>query len=384
MKILHTSDWHLGRMFHGRSLLEDQLYFVERCFFPTLEREQPDCVVLAGDIFDRRFAPVEAVRLFDRVIERMARDYKIPLLAVAGNHDSPVRLTMGAGVMRPQGIYLAGRPEQAAEPVVLREKDGEVHFYLIPYMDVAAARVGDAAVRTSQDVYRSLMEQIRFDKGSKTRRVMVGHLFAAGAEPSSSESVYLGGAGQVSAALFQKFDYVALGHLHTAQRVGENGWYSGSPLPYSFEEGEREKSMRLVTISASRSVTVRELPVAPLRRMRVLRGSFAALLEMGKNQLDEDYLMIELTDDFPILEPMARLREVYPNLLCLRSGWMAQAGKEQENRRELRENLQRKETGDLAVFDAFLQQICGETPTEADRRIFQQARRLAEEEGAEG
>lgn len=383
MKILHTSDWHLGRLIHGRSLLEDQAYFIDQCFFPALEREKPDCVVLAGDIFDRRIAPVEAIRLFDRVMERMSQEFGIPLLAVAGNHDSAERLTMGAGLLRKQGVYLAGRLEEAADPVILRDEEGEVHFYLIPYVDTAAVRTADESIRTSQDVYRSLMEKVQLNREPQTRRVMVGHLFAAGANPSASESVYLGGAGQVPATLFRDFDYVALGHLHAAQKAGENGWYSGSPLPYSFEEGSREQSMHLVTLSKDRGTTVRKLPVKPLRRMRILRGEFASLLEQGKMHHEDDYFMIELTDTVPILEPMARLREVYPSLLCLRSTWMAMAKEEQEDRRKLREGIQNEKVGDMVIFDAFLRQVCGEEPSEEDRRIFQQARQLVEREEAE-
>ena len=381
MEILHTSDWHLGRMIHGKSLLEDQTYFIDQCFFPILEQERPDCVILAGDVFDRRIAPVEAIRLFDRVMERMSQEYGIPLLVVAGNHDSADRLTMGASLLRKQGVYLAGRLEDASNPIILRDDEGEVHFYLIPYVDTAAAKTADASVHTSQDVYRTLVKKI--SRNTNTRRVMVGHLFAAGASPSASESVFLGGTGQVSAALFQDFDYVALGHLHTAQKAGENGWYSGSPLPYSFEEGIREKSLRLITLSANKKTVVRELPIKPLRHMRVLRGTFEELLELGKRKREEDYLLIELTDTFPILEPMARLREVYPNLLCLRSEWMNQTKFEQEERRKLRQGLQDEKIGDLVVFDAFLQQICGEKPSEEDHRIFRQAQQVAESEEME-
>ncbi len=381
MKILHTSDWHLGKMLYGRSLLEDQAYFVERQFFPILEKERPDCVVLAGDVFDRQIAPVEAIRLFDRVIEHVSQTFGIPLLAAAGNHDGPDRMAVGARLLRRANVYIAGRPEQAGEPVVLRDREGEVRFYLVPYLEPASFRERQAEIRTCQDAYRYWLEQIGPIGKPGVRNVMVGHLFAAGAVSSASETVYLGGAGQVAASLFDPFDYVALGHLHRAQRAGENGWYSGSPLPYSFDEGSGEKSMRLVTLTNS-GVEVRPIPVAPLRGMRILRGDFETLLQAGQNEPVTDYLSIELTNALPVFEPMARLREVYPNLLCLRGGWMAQPAVEQEDRRKLREDLLDRKAGDAAVFEAFLRQVCGEEPEEEDRHIFQAACAKADREEA--
>ena len=368
-RLLHTSDWHLGKTIYGRSLLPDQEYFVNQVFLPTVRQEHPDCVILAGDIYDRQIAPVEAIRLFDRVIDALSEE-GVPLLAVTGNHDGPDRVAVGASLLKKQGITIHNRPEQAAFPVKFHKDGRRIHFYPLPYFDLEQARglYPDAEINSVHDAYSAVLEPIKQALDPEAVNILIAHCFVAGSMVCDSENpLSVGGSAQVGAGLFDGFDYVALGHLHSPHRAGGLGRYSGSPLKYSFDEARRHKSMTIVEIDDK--ITQRLLPVTPLRDMREIRGSFSHLLSMGKEQPSDDYLYAILTDQNPVYLPMDQLRVYYPNLMGLRSEWALKGLGSTEQAAQ----HSRKSQTDLEIFDAFLQQICELDPSPADETVFRQA-----------
>ncbi len=370
MKILHTSDWHLGKMIYGRSLLEDQVYFINEVFLPAVQQEHPDCVILAGDIFDRQIAPVEAIRLFDNVLTELHRLH-IPFAAVAGNHDGADRIATGASMLRSSGIYIASALEDAFSPVVLDNGQEQLHLYLLPYIEPAAVRqyFHDDSIQGFPAAYKAVIAAIQEHLDPAAVNVLVCHCFAAGSKTCDSESaVYVGGSGEVPPALFQCFDYTALGHLHSPQAVGKHGRYCGSPLKYSFDEAHHKKSMTLLNIT-KQDCTVTLLPVPALHDMRTVTGSMEELLSLGKTTPSQDYLSVELTDSTPVYMPLEQLRPYFPNVLSVHCNWLhTELSGEQK---ALRRDMQNRTVDEMTVFSQFLRQICDTEPTQEDILLFQ-------------
>lgn len=371
MKILHTSDWHLGRMIYGRSLMEDQAYFVEQVYFPALEQYHPDCVILAGDIFDRQIASVEAIRMFGRVLTRM-HGMGIPLIAVAGNHDGADRLAVGTDLLRHSGIHLLTSPDALQETVRLDCGGERVDIYGMPYCDPAGIRqfLGQEDLHGFDAAYRAVLEPVRAKLDPQAYSILVAHCFVAGSQTSDSESaVYVGGSGEVHTDVFEGFDYVALGHLHRAQRAGKQGWYSGSPLKYSFDEESHKKSMALLTIENG-TCSTELLPVTPLRDMRTLDGTMEELLELGRQQRQEDYLWVRVKGKTPVYMPAEQLRPYYPNLLGIHCEWLQQDSELETETGRLREQLIGRRIDEKMVLNEFFRQVCGTEATEEEEELF--------------
>lgn len=372
MKFIHISDWHLGKMIYGRSLLPDQEYFIKQVFLPAIDREQPDFVILAGDIYDRQIAPVEAIRLFDWTVDQIAQR-NIPFFLISGNHDGAERLCVGARLLRKSGVYLAAKLEDAFEPVLL-EKNGEsVQVFLLPYFEPAQARavLQDDSIRGFGEAYEAVVNRMEQRRDPELPSVLVSHCFVAGSTVSDSESpLYVGGSGEIGSGCFQNFTYAALGHLHGPQKAGANGRYSGSPLCYSFDEVSQNKGYTVVTID-HQTVSYEQVPVKPMRPMRVLTASFDQLMEEGKKSPCEDYVFLMLTDDKPVFMPVDQLRDYYPNLLGLSSQWLKSGGLQglTGEQREQKELLQ-KRNGEKEIFSAFLSGICQSEATQEDQAFF--------------
>ncbi len=371
MKILHTSDWHLGRMIYGRSLLEDQAYFLEHSYFPALEQHHPDAVILAGDIFDRQIASIDAIRLFGRVLTHMY-ERGIPLIAVAGNHDGADRLAVGTDLLRQSGIHLLTSLDTLSHAVHLERDGQQVEIYGMPYCDPAAARqfLGQEDLHGFDAAYRTLLQPIRENRNPNAYAILVAHCFVAGSQTSDSESaVYVGGSGEVHTDAFDGFDYIALGHLHRAQRAGRHGWYSGSPLKYSFDEETHKKSMALLTIENGQCHT-ELLPIEPLRDMRTIEGTLEELLELGKTQRQEDYLWIRIQGKTPVYLPAEQLRPYYPNLLAIQCEWLQQDTDLESGQGRLREQLIGRRIDEKMVLQEFFRQVCGTQATEDEEQLF--------------
>ncbi len=313
MKILHTSDWHLGISLHGVSLLEDQREMVA-CLLESVRAEQVDAVVIAGDIFDHAVARPDAIDLYNDAMTALCRDCSLPVLLIPGNHDGAARLSACSALLQDAGLHIAGRLEQAFEPVVL----GDAAFFLLPYFNIEQVRqlFPEETVRSYSDAMAVVVRQMRERFVPGRRQILVAHCFAAGSQLSESDRTALvGGSSQIACEAFDGFDYVALGHLHRAQEPGGSLRYSGSPWCYSFSEAGQGKSF---TLLETETLVRRELPVHTSRMLRVCKGELASLqFACGFDPHREDYLKIELTDAPAGLETLEYFRERYPNLLLL-------------------------------------------------------------------
>ena len=370
MKILHTADWHLGRYLHGVSLLADQAHVLAQ-LVALARAEAVDAVVVAGDVYDRAQPAADAVALLDEVLAQLVVDAGIPVVLVAGNHDSAERIAFAGRICRERGLILRGTLDELS-PFVLADAHGELAIWPLPYVEPLFARAlpGGEAVDDHASALAHVLARLRSQPCSARWSLLVGHAFVAGGSESESERpLSVGGSGAVGADLFAGFDYVALGHLHRPQQVGApNIRYAGSLLKYSFAEAGHAKSVSLVEFDAAGLASVRELTLKPRHDLRIIRGRFADLLNHPDPDAPrDDYLCAELTDREPVLEAMARLRAVYPNLLELRFSALDATGSgaaaSGDHRRQRPEDL----------FAAFYREVRGEEIGDAQRRVFADA-----------
>ncbi|MFJ7021988.1 exonuclease SbcCD subunit D [Streptomyces sp. NPDC101117] len=321
MRLLHTSDWHLGRAFHRVNMLGAQTEFIGHLVTTAREREV-DAVLVSGDVYDRAVPPLAAVELFDDALHRLA-DLGVPTVMISGNHDSARRLGVGAGLMGRAGIHLRTDPATCATPVVLTDDFGDVAFYGLPYLEPALVKDGFGVEKAGHEaVLAAAMRQVRADLATRapgTRSVVLAHAFVTGGEPSDSErDITVGGVAAVPAGVFDGVDYVALGHLHGCQTLSERVRYSGSPLPYSFSEAGHRKSMWLVDLDAAGAVTAERIDCPVPRPLARIRGTLEDLLADPALRGHEDsWIEATLTDAVRPADPMARLSERFPHTLSL-------------------------------------------------------------------
>ncbi|MFE7776949.1 exonuclease SbcCD subunit D [Streptomyces sp. NPDC057445] len=321
MRILHTSDWHLGRSFHRVSLLDAQAAFLDHLVATAVDREV-DAVLVAGDVYDRAVPPLAAVELFDRVLHRLA-DAGVPTVMISGNHDSARRLGVGAGLIDRAGIHLRTDPAGCGSPVVLTDAHGDVAFYGLPYLEPALVRDElRASAAGHEAVLGAAMERVRADMSERdpgTRSVVLAHAFVVGGLPSDSErDITVGGVAAVPAGIFDGVDYAALGHLHGCQTVSDRVRYSGSPLAYSFSETDHRKSMWLVDIGPAGEIEAERLDCPVPRPLARIHGRIEELLEDPElERHEESWVEATLTDPVRPSDPMARLSERFPHTLTL-------------------------------------------------------------------
>ncbi|MBY8152033.1 exonuclease SbcCD subunit D [Vibrio fluvialis] len=321
MKFLHTSDWHLGRQFHNVSLLEDQRYVLKQ-LIDYLKNNAVDAVIVAGDVYDRSVPPTVAIELLDEVVSSICTDLNIPMIMIPGNHDGAKRLGFAAKQMKGAGLHIISDFEQMMTPVVLKsDQAGDVAFYGMPYNDPEQVRHHyQNSVTTHDEAHQFLCECIKAQRDTSQRHVLISHCFVDGAMESDSERpLSIGGSDRVNHEHFADFDYVALGHLHQPQKKGEEHIrYSGSLMKYSFSEQHQKKGMTLVELNNAGFVAAEHIPLSAPHDMRIIEGELDQLLEQGKTDPSaHDYLLVRLHDKHAILDPMEKLRKVYPNVLHL-------------------------------------------------------------------
>ncbi|MBL4241775.1 exonuclease SbcCD subunit D [Vibrio fluvialis] len=321
MKFLHTSDWHLGRQFHNVSLLEDQRYVLKQ-LIDYLKNNAVDAVIVAGDVYDRSVPPTVAIELLDEVVSSICTDLNIPMIMIPGNHDGAKRLGFAAKQMKGAGLHIISDFEQMMTPVVLiSDQAGDVAFYGMPYNDPEQVRHHyQNSVTTHDEAHQFLCECIKAQRDTSQRHVLISHCFVDGAMESDSERpLSIGGSDRVNHEHFADFDYVALGHLHQPQKKGEEHIrYSGSLMKYSFSEQHQKKGMTLVELNDAGFVAAEHIPLSAPHDMRIIEGELDQLLEQGKTDPSaHDYLLVRLHDKHAILDPMEKLRKVYPNVLHL-------------------------------------------------------------------
>ncbi len=353
MRFLHTADWHLGRIFYGQYLTDDQAHVLEHQFFTILKEEKIDGILLAGDVFDRAVPPIEAIELWDSIITRLAMDYKVPLFVVSGNHDGAERLEVGRSMLGQSGIHIWGSPHHALQPFEFESSDGKVAICPMPFSE--PRRIGDALglsaseskpvdteaehslfsyVESDEQELESIFNLHNYDQMYQAwsdclykqvpkgmRSIAISHAFVMGGEVGGSErTLSVGGSEQVSPHVFKNFHYTALGHLHGPQRMGADSIrYSGSPLKYSFDEQGQKKSFTIIDMDTKGNVDISTIPVAAKRDVVILEGYFEDLLNNKELQTKykDDYVQARLLDTMPIMDGMAKLRQVYHRCMTI-------------------------------------------------------------------
>lgn len=318
MKFVHLSDLHLGKRVNGFSMVEDQQYILEQ-ILALVAQVRPDGALLAGDLYDKAVPSAEAVALLDDFLVRLSRLCEVFL--ISGNHDSPERMAFGGRLMEQSGVFVSPVYSGAVTPLTRQDAFGPVQLYLLPFVKPAHVRrcFPDLEINSYNDALAAVLSAMEVDPTQ--RNILVTHQFVTGAAPCDGEDLSVGGTDQVDGALFDAFDYVALGHLHSPQAVGrESLRYCGSPLKYSFSEARQEKSLTVVELGPKGQVSVSALPLRPLRDMVELRGSYEALTYRGFYQgtaYPESYVHITLTDEEDIPDAVRKLQVIYPYLMKL-------------------------------------------------------------------
>ncbi|KDR96764.1 Exodeoxyribonuclease I subunit D [Peptoclostridium litorale DSM 5388] len=377
MKIIHTGDWHIGKIVHNIHMTDDQRYIMER-FMDILEREKPDVVIIAGDIYDRSIPPVEAVELLDEVLSGMLKKLGVKVIAAAGNHDSPDRINFASSILVDKGLYMRGRFENITNPVSLEDEHGRVNFYVVPYAEPAVVRsyFDREDIKSHDDAMKAVTQAIYESMDKNERNVFVGHGFVTytsgdGKEEEaltsdSERPLSIGGSEHVDVSYFEGFDYVALGHLHRAQRVKfENIRYSGSIMKYSFSEHMHKKSVTCIEMEEKGETSVSFADMEPLRDMRVIKGRLEDLIKSEIYSLGnvDDYIMAVLTDRQEVYDAIGKLRAVYPNILKIEmEGIEREAG---EDRSSAADEFVKRDP--IELFCEFYENISGK-PFDHEKR----------------
>lgn len=385
MRFFHLSDLHIGKQLHHYNLREDQEHILEEVIAYSKEL-RPDAIVIAGDIYDKSVPSGEAVTIFDEFLTKLSLiQPKIPVLMIAGNHDSSQRLDYASRILGAQQIYIEGNapatPEDHIRCVTLEDVDGPVHFYLLPFLKPGYVRgVFDGVLPESYEAaIKQLLERenICWDE----RNVLVTHQFYAGkgqvAETCDSEVTSVGGLDQIDSAILQSFDYVALGHLHGAQRAGaDHVRYCGTLLKYSVSEMCQKKSLHVITLGAKGTpIQVKQYPLHPLRDVRQIRGELAELLATAKAEGREDYVSVTLTDEVDPYRPKEQLEQVYSHILEVRVD-------NKRTRQILAEmNLDQSFSDPMTIFAEFYREIQGKELSEEERTMMERV--MEQEKGAE-
>lgn len=319
---MHLADLHLGKRVNGFSMMEDQEYILNR-ILEIMEEEQPDGLLIAGDVYDKTIPPAEAVRRMDDFLTAVAAKH-VPVFLISGNHDSAERVAFGHQLMQGSGIWISPVYDGTIRHHTLEDRWGEVNIYLIPFLRPSVVRsfFPDVEIEDYTDALRTIIEDLQVD--TSRRNVVLAHQFvtAAGALPETcdSEQLSVGGLDRVDGSVFSPFDYTALGHLHGPQRVGsETIRYAGSPLKYSFSELHQKKSVTVAELRAKGETEIRQIPLQPRREMIELRGTFEEILAEArkKGEPQTDYYHMILTDETDVMDALSRLREYYPNIMLL-------------------------------------------------------------------
>jgi len=321
MKFFHLSDLHIGKTVNGFSMMDEQSHIFGQ-INGYIDTEKPDAVLIAGDVYDRAVPGVEAVRLFDDLLTDLAAR-EVTVILISGNHDSPDRLHYASRLLSERKLHLCGVFDGTLRAVTLSDEYGSVKFWLLPFIKPSGVRgmFMDKEIESYADAVKSALESADMDDSE--RNVLLSHQFysSAGITPIRSESEMnpVGGLDAVDAGLLSGFDYVALGHLHGSQGVGGNVRYAGSPVKYSFSEWKQKKSVTLVEIKEKGNIALSALPLLPLRDMREIKGTLEQLLrnEVSSQGNREDYLRVILTDEEDIIDPLGKVRSVYPNVMAL-------------------------------------------------------------------
>ncbi len=318
MKILHLSDLHFGKRLNNFSLLEDQ-YHINQQIFKLAEDTHIEAVIIAGDVFDKQIPSAGAIQLFDDFLNFWA-ELNLPVFIISGNHDSAERLSFGANIFSNNNIYISPVYNGQITPITLNDAYGKINFYLLPFIKPATVRpfFPDEKINSYTEAVQTVLKKLPLNKNE--RNILIAHQFVTGAVLSDSEEIVIGGLDNIDAHIFNSFDYVALGHIHTPQTIlRDTIRYCGTLLKYSFSEANQQKSATIVNIKTKGQIDIDTYPVKPLHDMRKIKGTYAELTSRQTyiNTDTNDYILATLTDEEDIPDAVNRLRSIYPNIMQL-------------------------------------------------------------------
>lgn len=370
MKLFHLSDLHIGKRVNEFSMIEDQKYILTQILYAA-DQEKPDGILISGDVYDRTIPTAEAVQVFDAFLTRLS-EQKIPAFIISGNHDSAERLAFGSSLMGKSGIYFSKVYDGTVEKIPMQDAYGTVWIYLLPFLRPSTIRhaLPERAeeVQSAADAVRIALEQTKIDE--KERNVLLAHQFVTGAKRCDAEELQVGDVDQIPAELFASFEYVALGHIHSPQKVGrETVRYCGAPLKYSFSEAGQEKSITVVELKEKGSVDLRTIPLKPLHDLRKIRGTYLEVTAKSfyENRDCEDYLQVTLTDEEDVPDGMAKLRTIYPNLMRLEYD-----NKRTRSNAEVRAAERVEEKSELELFQEFYELQNNQSMTEMQEQFVEE------------
>lgn len=323
MKILHLADLHIGKNVLEQSMIEDQEYIIEQ-IIKKIKKEKIDIILIVGDIYDRSIPTSEAVNLLDNFLKILIKDLKLKVFIISGNHDSKERLNFGSKIFEEEGLYICTSYEGNIKKVELEDKYGKINIYMLPYIKPIEIKkyFEDTEINSYNDAIKNIIKKEKINKDE--RNIILSHQFvtAGNTEPdkSDSETLFLGGTENVDVSNYDKFDYVALGHIHGPQRIGrDTARYAGTILKYSFSEVNQKKALTVINYKEKGNLEYKLIPLVPIRDMRVIKGPIEELLKeenyIGTNR--NDYIRAIITNEEPIYDAIGQIKRVYPNTLRL-------------------------------------------------------------------
>lgn len=373
MKILHTGDWHLGKLVHGIHMTEDQRYLLKQ-LVELIKKENIDVLIIAGDVYDRSIPPTEAIELLDDVLSEIIMGLDVKVIMIAGNHDSADRLDFGSKILKDKGLYISGKLMDQVEPIVLEDDYGVVNFYPIPFSEPALVRglYKDNTCKTHDLAIEKVMNSFKGTMDETQRNICISHAFVMGTETletsDSERPLAIGGSEYVNVNHYEGFDYVALGHLHRPQKVKHDSIrYAGSLLKYSFSEAMQKKSVTIVDLKQKGDISIEQRRLEPIRDLRVIKGTLEDLMkeEVYSLRNQEDYICAVLTDRGKLFEPMKQLRAIYPNVLLLEKQRFINGNNEVD---EMLIDIKTKKPEEQ--FASFYKHVLGEEIPDDEMEIF--------------
>lgn len=388
MKIFHMGDWHIGKLVNGFYMTEDQEFIIEK-IYEAIKKEKPDVVVIAGDLYDRSVPPVHAVELLNKTMKKIVKDLNTKVIALAGNHDSNERVEFASSLLCDSGLYIVGNLKRKIDKIVLEDEYGKVNFYPIPYADVPVVRdlFEDENIKTHDLAMQKIISEILNDFNEDERNIAVAHgyvtqmkedNFEALEESDSEKPLSIGGTEYINSMHFEKFNYTALGHLHGPQKVGSDKIrYSGSLMKYSFSEVNQKKGITIVDIDENGDVDIEIYNLKPRRDFRVKTGTLEEIIKGVDNSSEnyEDYIKVILKDKGELLDPMAKLRSIYPNVMEL----TREERVSRNSSRNVATNI--KEKSKITLFKNFYEDIMDEGCSEEEINVIEKIIEASEKGG---
>ena len=385
MRIFHMGDWHIGKLVNGFYMTEDQKYVIEQVY-KAIEEKKPDVVIIAGDLYDRSIPPVQAVELLNDALRKIVKDLNTKVIALAGNHDSNERIEFASSLLYDSGLYMVGSLKNKIDKITLKDESGKVNFYPIPYADVPYVRdlFKDENIKTYDLAMERIVSEIHKDFNESERNIAIAHGYVTQIkddtyelleESDSEKPLSIGGTEYINSKHFEKFNYTALGHLHGPQKVGcDKIRYSGSLMKYSFSEVNQRKGITIVDLDKDGNIHIEIYDLKPRRDFRVKVGTLEEILKSYNKDKEnnEDYIKVILKDKGELLDPMAKLRAIYPNVMELTREERAIRG----GSRSIATNI--KERSKISLFKNFYKDIMDEDCEEEELNIMARVMESAE------